>query len=172
MSAQRFQHSVFYNAPTDRSAGFDNDYYIRDYEAMREVERFIPHRDPFLFVESVEVMGDDCIRAFRRFTEKDFFFEGHLPHYPLVPGVVLIEAMAQAGSVGVKKMGLINAGTFFLASIDKAKFRRQVRKNDILEMRIENKRVTSQFIKQAGCAYVNGELAAEAEWLCVVGEEI
>ena len=88
----------------------------------------------------------------------------------MVPGVVLIETMAQSGGAGLKKLGTLGGGSlFFLASVDKVKFRRQVRPGDEVRSEIENLRVSPNMVKQSGKAFVGSELAAEAEWMCLVG---
>ncbi len=142
----------------------------RDEAAYEEVKTLLPHREPFLFVDAVEADGDS-FRGWRRFRDDDFFFKGHFPSYPVVPGVILIETMAQAGGAGLKKTGVLSSGLFFLASVDKVKFRRQVRPGDLFESRVETLRASNRAIKQSGKGYVNGELAVEAEWLCMIGEE-
>jgi 3-hydroxyacyl-[acyl-carrier-protein] dehydratase len=84
--------------------------------------------------------------------------------------VILVETMAQSGGAGLRKQGALGDGAlFFLASVDKVKFRRQVRPGEELRSEIENLRVSPKMIKQAGKAYVGDEIAAEAEWLCLVG---
>ena len=83
----------------------------------------------------------------------------------------VVETLAQAGGVGVKLQGITAAGTFFLASVGNVKFRRQVRPGDVFEMKIHNLRASARLIKQKGLGYVDGELAIEADWLCIVGEE-
>lgn len=137
---------------------------------MNEIEKWLPHREPFLFVDRLEEVNDERIVGYRRFTERDFFFKGHFPTYPVVPGVILVETMAQVGGAGIKKLGKVKAeGMFFLASVDKVKFRRQVRPNDEVRVVITNLRVTPKTVKQSGQVYVGEEIAAEAEWLCLVG---
>ena len=135
---------------------------------MSEIENLLPHREPFLFVDEIVEASNERIIAKRVFTEKDFFFTGHFPEYPVVPGVILIETMAQSGGAGLRKLGVLGADSlFFLASVDKVKFRRQVRPGDEVRSEIENLRVSPRMIKQSGKAYVDDELAAEAEWLCL-----
>ncbi|MDR2101624.1 MAG: 3-hydroxyacyl-ACP dehydratase FabZ [Treponema sp.] len=155
-------------------------------EPLGEIEGLLPHRSPFLFVDEILEADKDRIVARHVFSEGEFFFRGHFPQYPVVPGVILIETMAQSGGAGLKKLGLLGGeepaagqaagqqvagqtALFFLASVDKVKFRRQVRPGEEVRSEIQNLRVSSKMIKQAGKAYVGGEIAAEAEWLCLVG---
>jgi len=135
---------------------------------MQDIKELIPHRPPFLFVDRVEKADKDEVIGYRRFTDADFFFAGHFPGYPVVPGVILIETMAQCGGAGVRLV-TGNRGLFFLAAIEKVKFRRQVKPGDELRMVVQNLRVTKMMVRQAGKAYVGDELAAEAEWLCLNG---
>ena len=135
----------------------------------KETEELLPHRDPFLFVDSVEINDDETITGYRTFTDKEFFFKGHFPEYPVVPGVILVETMAQCGGAGIAKSGALKGKLFFLATIEKAKFRRQVRPNDKVRLEVVNVRISAAMIKQSGKAYVGDELAAEASWMCLVG---
>ncbi|MDR1748355.1 MAG: 3-hydroxyacyl-ACP dehydratase FabZ [Spirochaetaceae bacterium] len=136
---------------------------------MNEIEQLIPHRAPFLFVDRIESADSEKVIACRKFTEEDFFFKGHFPEYPVVPGVILVETMAQAGGAGLRKIGVIGDNSlFFLGTVDKVKFRRQVRPGDEVRLEITNLRVSPRMIKQAGRAFVGDELAAEAEWMCLV----
>jgi 3-hydroxyacyl-[acyl-carrier-protein] dehydratase len=134
-----------------------------------EIEALLPHRAPFLFVDEVKTEGEIII-AVHTFTKEEFFFKGHFPQYPVVPGVILVETMAQSGGAGLRKQGVLGDDTlFFLASVDKVKFRRQVRPGDTVRSEIKNLRISAKMIKQAGMAYVGDEVAVEAEWLCLVG---
>jgi 3-hydroxyacyl-[acyl-carrier-protein] dehydratase len=138
---------------------------------MNEIESLLPHRPPFLFVDEVTGATKDRISARHVFGGGEFFFQGHFPGYPVVPGVILVEAMAQSGGAGLRKLGILGDGAlFFLATVDKVKFRRQVRPGEELRSEIENLRVSPRMIRQSGKAYVGEELAAEAEWMCLVGE--
>jgi 3-hydroxyacyl-[acyl-carrier-protein] dehydratase len=135
-----------------------------------EIAGLLPHRVPFLFVDEIDQADKEKIVARHVFTEKEFFFAGHFPEYPVVPGVILVETMAQSGGAGLRKLGILPGDAlFFLATVDKVKFRRQVRPGDEVRSEIVNLRVSPKMIKQAGKAYVGDELAAEAEWMCLVG---
>ena len=137
---------------------------------MNDIESLLPHREPFLFVDEIVEAGKEKIVAKHVFKENEFFFKGHFPEYPVVPGVILIETMAQSGGAGLRKTGVIGgSGLFFLATVDKVKFRRQVRPGDEVRSEIENLRISPKMIKQSGRAFVGDELAAEAEWMCLVG---
>lgn len=133
------------------------------------VEDLLPHRKPFLFVDKLLYSDQKRYVAEVTYGEDMWFFKGHFPEYPVVPGVILIETIAQCGGAGLVASGLIKNGVFLLVGVDKAKFRRQVRPNDKLRMEVENIRVNSRMAIQHGKAYVGDELAVEADFRCVMG---
>ena len=135
-----------------------------------EIKGYLPHREPFLFVDKVDIVAGKIL-AERSYPASEWFFAGHFPGYPVVPGVILIETMAQCGGVGVRKMGIQNAGTFFFAKIREARFRRPVRPGEKLDMVIENVKASSRIVHQRGVGSVGGEVAVEAEWISIVGAE-
>lgn len=131
-------------------------------------EKRLPHRTPFLFVDEYNTTPDGKhITGSRTFTEKDFFFEGHFPGNPIVPGVILIETLAQCGGCGVSAAAIAPPGALYaIATLNKVKFHRIVRPGEKLEMEIKTVRVKRKFLTQKGKGFVNGDLAVEAQWLC------
>jgi 3-hydroxyacyl-[acyl-carrier-protein] dehydratase len=136
---------------------------------MQDPKALIPHREPFLFVDRIEKADQDGIVGYRRFPADEWFFAGHFPGYPVVPGVILIETMAQVGGAGLKVIDPDRPSVYYFASLDRVKFRRQVRPGEEVRVEVKPLRSGKTAVKQAGKAFVGGELAAEAEWMVLSG---
>ena len=136
-------------------------------------QEILPHRDPFLFVDEI-LEADESTRWQSGSSPRSFLLQRAFPDYPVVPGVLLIETMAQAGGAGLGQAGIIPLGSLFvLATIEKAKFRSQVRPGDEAVITVENVRISQMVLRQKGTITVNGTVAAEASWMCILvkGEE-
>jgi 3-hydroxyacyl-[acyl-carrier-protein] dehydratase len=141
-------------------------------EKFETPSELIPHRDPFLFIDELLEVDESHTLAKRVFTADHFFFQGHFPGYPVVPGVILVETMAQCGGAGLVQAGILPHGAFFvLATIEKAKFRNQVRPNDTALIDVQNVRVSKTMVRQKGTITIEGQVAAEASWMCIVNSK-
>jgi 3-hydroxyacyl-[acyl-carrier-protein] dehydratase len=138
--------------------------------AYKDIKELLPHREPFLYVDKLVEVSDERIVGTRKYTEDDYFFKGHFPGYPVVPGVILVESMAQCGGAGVAQSGILGDKLFFLATVDKVKFRSQVVPGDEVRFEVENVRIDARGLRQTGKAFVGDQVAAEASWLCLMGD--
>lgn len=135
------------------------------------IQSLLPHRYPFLLVDRViELEPDQRIRAIKNVSINEPFFQGHFPGLPVMPGVLIIEAMAQAG--GLLTQLSLPAGTdlsskrFFMVKVDNARFAKQVVPGDQLDMEVHLKRTIRNMALYDCVARVDGKLAASAEVLC------
>ena len=137
------------------------------------IQRILPHRYPFLLVDKVHsIDGTSSAVGIKNVTMNEPHFQGHFPGAPIMPGVTIIEAMAQTAGVMVgASMGLINGDLLiYFMSIDSCKFRRKVIPGDVLEMQITTTRGKpgGKVWKFHGRATVGGDLAAEAEFAAML----
>jgi len=137
---------------------------------IHEVMAHLPHRYPFLLVDRVLVCEPGkSIEAVKNVTINEPFFQGHFPHHPVMPGVLIMEALAQAaGILSFKTMGTMpdENSVFYFVGIDNARFKKPVTAGDQLHLHIEILRQMRGIWKFKAEARVNGEVVAEAELMC------
>ena len=128
------------------------------------IRRLIPHRYPFLLVDRIDEL-EPGVRAvgIKNVTQNEPFFQGHFPGYPVMPGVLIIEALAQVGAVGVMAGGEHADKLALFAGIDGVRFRRQVVPGDVLTMEVEIDRLKGRVGRGSGRASVGGERVCEAQ---------
>jgi len=138
--------------------------------SIEEIKKLIPHRKPFLFIEECKIIDKGKIgESFRTFDETEYFFEGHFPDNPIVPGVVIVEALAQTAGVVVSE-NLINKNdqSVLFMSINKAKFRKPVLPNYKIKFYVEMINSLKNVYKFMGKAYHNDYLVAESEFSAMI----
>ena len=133
---------------------------------MKDIEKLIPHRAPFLFLDELTSVDSERITGNRTFTKSEGFVPESFPDTKFVPGMILIESMVQCGGAGVQQMGLTK-GLFGLANINHANFHGNVKFGEKISYEIKNIRIGNRVIKQSGVATVNGIIVADAAWMCV-----
>ncbi len=137
---------------------------------IRDIERILPHRYPFLLVDRVDELGPERIVARKLVSRNEPHFNGHFPGHPVMPGVLIIEALAQAGALlaaSVVSFDPAKQVVYFMA-IDKARFRKPVVPGDVLSLEVTPLRKGGAIWKLRGEAKVDGALVAEAELLASI----
>jgi 3-hydroxyacyl-[acyl-carrier-protein] dehydratase len=137
---------------------------------IRAIERILPHRYPFLLVDRVDEIGDDKIVARKLVSRNEPHFNGHFPGHPVMPGVLIIEALAQAGALlAAHTVGFDPAKqVIYFMAIDKARFRKPVVPGDLLTLEVVPLRKGGAIWKMRGEAKVDGTVVAEAELLASI----
>ncbi len=139
---------------------------------IHEILRKLPHRYPILLVDRVlELEKGVRIKALKNVTINEPFFAGHFPHRPVMPGVLMLEAMAQAAALlAFETLGVVpdDKTVYYFAGIDGARFKRPVEPGDQLIMDVTLDRMKAGIFKFKGTAMVGGQLACEAELMCTM----
>ncbi len=148
-----------------------------DHEVIKTV---LPHRDPFLFCDRILECSAEKTIAEVDYGPDRYFFKGHFPNYPVCPGVILVESMAQCGGAGYR----LGAGDeekklFLFAKLNEVRFLNQVRPGDTVRYEIETVKATGRRLEQKGVGYIVGKVdkrgnplaAVEASWFCLVVPE-
>ena len=137
---------------------------------INEIMKIIPHRPPFLLIDRVEeIVEGEKIVAIKNVTMNEPFFVGHYPGEPVMPGVLIVEAMAQAGAVAIHSMDEFKGKTPYFGAIDKAKFRKKVVPGDTLRLEVTFTKLRGNAGIGAGVAYVDGKKVAEATLTFMIG---
>jgi beta-hydroxyacyl-ACP dehydratase FabZ len=138
---------------------------------IEEIRDILPHRYPFLLVDRIEELEADRIVGIKNVTINEPFFIGHFPDYPVMPGVLIVEAMAQvAGVLVLSQIPDRKNKLVLLAGVDGAKFRKPVRPGDQLRIEMKLLKRKAALAKMNGTATVDGVLVAEAEMFCVLAD--
>ncbi|MGI8493999.1 MAG: 3-hydroxyacyl-ACP dehydratase FabZ [Pyrinomonadaceae bacterium] len=140
-----------------------------DSNAIREI---LPHRYPFLLVDKIiELVPRERIVGIKQVTINEYFFRGHFPEHPVMPGVLIIEALAQVGAIlALREFEDRSNKVPFFTGIEHGRFRRPVVPGDTLTLEVTAIRIGSKVQKMQGLAKVDGQLAAEAEILSIIAD--
>jgi 3-hydroxyacyl-[acyl-carrier-protein] dehydratase len=137
---------------------------------IEEIMKIIPHRFPFLlFDKIIEVEWGKRAVGIKNVSYNEWFFQGHFPEYPVMPGVLIIEALAQVGAVALLGMEENKGRIAFFGGMDSVRFKRQVRPGDVLRLEAQVLQVRGPVGKASGLATVNGEVAARGEMTFALG---
>ena len=134
------------------------------------IKRVLPHREPFLFVDAILEMTEKTVVGIKKLTGKEEFFKGHFPQRPLMPGVLMVEALAQTGGVLMLSKPEHRGKIAYLASVSEARFRRVVSPGDELRLEVEVLKFKSRVGIVKGVAKVGSEVACEAEIMFSLAE--
>lgn len=139
---------------------------------VKEIKEIIPHRYPFLLIDKVTYMEPGKkVTAYKNVTMNENFFQGHFPEEPVMPGVLIIEALAQAGAVAILSQENFRGKIAFFGGINKAKFRKKVVPGDTLRLEVEIIKIKGPAGIGNAVAYVDDKKAAEAEIMFMIGDK-
>lgn len=136
---------------------------------IKEIMNIIPHRYPFLLIDKVTKIEENKITAIKNVTANEYYFQGHFPTEPVMPGVLIIESLAQAGAVALLSKDEFKGKIAYFAGINNAKFRRKVVPGDTLRLEVELTKIRGKAGVGYGIAYVDDKKVCEGELTFMVG---
>ena len=136
---------------------------------IKEIMDIIPHRYPFLLIDKVTKIEENKITAIKNVTANEYYFQGHFPTEPVMPGVLIIESLAQAGAVALLSKDEFKGKIAYFAGINNAKFRRKVVPGDTLRLEVELTKIRGKAGVGYGIAYVDDKKVCEGELTFMVG---
>jgi 3-hydroxyacyl-[acyl-carrier-protein] dehydratase len=135
-----------------------------------EIQQILPHRYPFLLVDRVLEVGPDHAVGIKNVTINEPFFQGHFPGQPIMPGVLIVEALAQVGGVALLNRPEHRGKLALFAGMDKVRFKHPVRPGDVLRLEVTLERIRGRVGRGRGVATVEGKVAAQGEFLFALAE--
>ena len=137
---------------------------------INEIKKIIPHREPFLLIDRIDEFEPGLsAKGIKNVTYNEYFFRGHFPEEPVMPGVLIVEALAQTGAVSILSLEENKGKTAYFAGLDKVKFKKKVIPGDTLELSVEIIRKKGPVGIGKGIAKVDGKLAVSCELTFFVG---
>jgi 3-hydroxyacyl-[acyl-carrier-protein] dehydratase len=136
--------------------------------SIEQIKEYLPHRFPFLFLDRVTEIRKDGLTAIKNVTGNEGFFQGHFPGYPVMPGVLQLEACAQAAALFVMKTYELGNRPVYFMSIDKVKFRNPVVPGDTLRIEVQLDRFGGKVAKVKGRGFIEEKLAIECEMVAMI----
>ena len=137
---------------------------------IKEIMNTIPHRQPFLLIDRVEeIVEGESVTAIKNVSYNEPFFAGHFPGEPVMPGVLIVEAMAQAGAVAILSMDEFKGKIAYFGGIKNAKFKQKVVPGDVLRLEVKIEKLKKNAGIGQGVAYVGDKVAAQAEIIFMIG---
>lgn len=139
--------------------------------SIEDIQKIIPHRSPFLLIDKITELDIEkgTATGYKAVTYNEPFFAGHFPQQPVMPGVLIIEALAQTGAVAVLSMEAYKGKIAFFAGIENAKFRQKVIPGDLLRLEVEMTTIKRNIGKAKAKAYVGDKLACQCELMFAIG---
>lgn len=136
---------------------------------IEEIMSIIPHRPPFLFVDKIEILEEGVKGiGYKNVTINEYYFQGHYPDMPVMPGVIIVETLAQVGAVILLSQEELKGKTPYFAGINKFRFKKKVVPGDTLKMEVEIIKFRGTIGIGSAKAYVDGEIAAQGELMFAI----